>query len=308
MDRADGCERPVRRGRPIVLDDHPFALCLTHDVDRPYKTYQSVYYAVRDRRPSHLADALPGRNPYWQFEEIATLEDDLGVRSAFYLLNEPHLLEKDPRRWVRPGDWIQHLGRYDVEDPAIVSTIRWLDAGGWEIGLHGSYRSCGDLARLRHEKSVLERCLDGQVVGGRQHYLNLSIPETWRYHAEIGLRYDASLGSGRSYGFEYGYEPLRPFGDEFVVFPLTLMEQALPNPSSNFEDALAACEALLSEAAANGAVMTALWHPRYFSESDFPGYRRLYRRLVERALEMGAWVGSPADCYRELDLDRARVE
>jgi hypothetical protein len=40
------------------------------------------------------------------------------------------------------------------------------------------------------------------------------------------------------------------------------------------------------------------------SESDFPSYRRLYRRLLDLAIEQGAWVGPPRDCYRELDLDR----
>jgi hypothetical protein len=41
--------------------------------------------------------------------------------------------------------------------------------------------------------------------------------------------------------------------------------------------------------------MTVLWHPRLFSEADFPGYSRLYRRLVATALDRGAWVGPPRE-------------
>ena len=290
-----------------MFDDHAFALCLTHDVDRPYKTYQSLYYALSEGRLDHLVDVRPGRNPYWQFEEIAELEADLGVRSAFYFLNEPHILRKGARALLRPDEWVEHLGRYDIRDPEVVEAMRRLDDGGWEIGLHGSYDSCDDVDRLRREKAVLEECLGAPVVGGRQHHLKVDVPETWRHHAEIGLRYDASLGSGKTYGFQYGYDPIRPLNDEFVVFPLTVMEQALPDPSTRFEEAWAACEDLLAEAAEHDAVMTALWHPRYFSETDFPGYRRLYRRLVQRALAMGAWVGSPAECYRELDGERTPI-
>lgn len=286
-----------------MLDDHAFALCLTHDLDRPRKSYRSLYYALRDRRASHLLDLLPGRNPYWQFETMRALEADLGVRSAVYVLDEPHLLRKGVPGLLRPANWVQHLGRYDVDDPALVGALRSLDAGGWEVGLHGSFGSHTDRERLRREKVALEDRLDAPVVGGRQHYLHLEIPETWRHHAAIGLRYDSSLGSSSSYGFRHGYRPFRPFDDGFVVFPLTVMESALPDPGVDFAAALSACEGLLSEAAANGAVMTALWHPRYFSEADFPGYRRLYRRLVERAIELGAWVGTPAECYRRLDLD-----
>jgi hypothetical protein len=287
-----------------VLDDHAFALCLTHDLDRPYKGSRSLYYAVRDWRPAHLLDLLPGRNPYWQFDEISTLEADLGVRSAFYVLNEPHILRKGLQALLSPADWVQHLGRYDVRDERLVSAVRTLRAEGWEIGLHGSYRSAGNPDRLRVEKRILEECLDDTVVGGRQHYLRMRIPETWRYHAQIGLRYDASLGSSTTAGFRYGYRPIRPFDDEFVVFPLTVMEAALPDPGAAFDDAWAVCEDLLEEAAANQAVMTTLWHPRYFSDRDFPGYRRLYVRLVERALDLGAWVGTPAECYRGLNLGR----
>jgi hypothetical protein len=284
-----------------VPDGHEFALCLTHDVDRPYKTYQSVYYALRERRPSHLRSALPGRNPYWQFDEIRALESDLGVRSAFYFLNEPHLFrDLSPREWFRPERWVQHLGRYDVESSAIAAVIRELDGGGWEVGLHGSYGSYRDVERLRYEKAVLEDVLGHPVAGGRQHYLNLDVPETWRHHTEVGLRYDASLGSASEYGFRHGYDPVRPFDDEFVVFPLTAMEVALPDPGQSFDRAFDACEDLLFEAAANDAVMTVLWHPRFFNEDEFPGYRRLYRRLVERAGEMGGWVGAPGRLYREL--------
>jgi hypothetical protein len=45
-----------------------------------------------------------------------------------------------------------------------------------------------------------------------------------------------------------------------------------------------------------------LWHPRHFSRRDFPGYARLYERLVERALADGAWVGPPGAFYEEAGL------
>jgi hypothetical protein len=77
------------------------------------------------------------------------------------------------------------------------------------------------------------------------------------------------------------------------------METALVE-GGDFTAAWDACEGLLGEAAANDAVMTVLWHPRLVGE-DFPGYRELYRRLIERALEMDAWVGPPRDLYERLD-------
>jgi predicted deacetylase len=287
---------PRVAGDPTAVADSEFALLLTHDVDRPYKTIQSAYHAVEHRDPRQLLDLLPGRNPWWQFEEILELEDALGVRSAFYFLREKHLLERPPGDWLDAFYWVEQFGRYELETPEMLNLLDRLREGGWEVGLHGSYDSYDDRDRLRMEKATLEEALGEPVVGGRQHHLNRG-SATWSHHREIGLRYDASPGSSETTGFDRGYLPCRPFGDEFVVFPLTVMEAALPDPGDEFGAAWAECEALLSEAAENGAVMSALWHPRLFTERDFPGYRRLYRRLVERALEMGAWVGSPRDYY-----------
>lgn len=277
--------------------DGEFALCLTHDVDRPFKTVQSLYYALADRDPSHLRSLLPGENPWWQFEAVMDLEASLGVRSAFYFLQEPPLYARSPRDWVDPHYLIEELGRYSIERPDVADAIRDLDRGGWEVGLHGSYDAFDDPDRLRTEKERLESVLGDEIRGGRQHHLNLG-PDTWRHYAGIGLDYDASLGSSSAYGFHHGYDVLRPFDDEFVVFPLTIMEVALPD---DMAAAWRECERLLAEASANDAVMTILWHPRMFDEDDFPGYRELYRRLIERARELGAWVGPPGEYYDRLD-------
>ena len=299
--RASGLPTPAAetvaempRDSSVVPDGSTFALCLTHDVDRPFKGLRWLYYATRERPAYHLRTALSSTNPYWQFEEIMTLEDALGVRSAFYFLNEQHLLRELPRReWLSPENWVHHLGRYDVTAPELVDVIRDLDDGGWEVGLHGSSHSATDPAQLREEKTVLEDALERPVAGGRQHYLKLSVPETWQYHRAIGLAYDATLGSSTECGFHAGYRPIRPFDDDFLVFPLTIMEQALPDPATDSDAARETCERLLTEAAANEAVMTVLWHPRYFNEREFPGYRGLYRWLVERAAALGAWIGPP---------------
>lgn len=282
-----------------MFDEYSFALCLTHDVDRPYKSWpQAMYYAVTDHQPSHLWSMLPENNPYWQFETIMSIEERLGVRSAFYFLNEPDLFREKPLlSWLRSENWIQQFGRYDITDDAIIDVIRTLDDGGWEIGLHGSYQSYTDQFRLAYEKAVLESLLDGSIIGGRQHYLNLDRSQTWHYHDKLGLRYDASLGSSTSYGFTNEYGIKRPFGDTFVVFPLTIMEVALPDPETEVYEAIAECDRLLVEAQENDAVMTILWHPRYFYERDFPGYARLYRYIIERAREMNAWIGPPGELY-----------
>jgi hypothetical protein len=282
-----------------MLPGYEFELCLTHDVDRPYKRLQAPYYALKDRNPGHLSALVPGVNPWWQFEEIMKLEESLGVRSAFYFLQEESILQKSPSELLAPRYWIEHLGRYDLFDADILDVLHELDDGGWEVGLHGSYDSYDDRDALRNQKTALEAALGHRVRGGRQHHLNRG-GSTWKHHRDIGLEYDATLGSSSEYGFDNGYGVQRPFDDEFLVFPLTMMDIAVPDPGDDFETAWDACEEVLAEAAENDAVMTILWHPRMFAD-EFPGHRRLYRRIIESALERGAWVGPPGELASRID-------
>lgn len=292
MSLDDPTDRRERERR--LPGDAPFALLLTHDVDRPYKGWQTPYFAAKHRRPSELLDLLPGRQPWWRFGDVAEIERAAGVRSAFYVLRERSLRERPLADLRDPTYWIEHLGRYDPETPAIRGVLDRLVADGWEVGLHGSYDSYRQPERLGAEKRLLDGLVDAEVVGGRQHHLNLEVPATWRAHRAAGLCYDTSLGSATRVGFEHGYGPIRPF-DDFLAFPTTVMDKALPDPGDHPDRARAVLADLLAEARENAAVMTALWHPRTFDDGDFPGHAELYRWLVERAVEMGAWVGPPRD-------------
>lgn len=284
--------------------DYSFALCLTHDVDRPFKTpLHALYYTVAERDPTHLSTLQSDDRPYWQFETIMELESDLGVRSAFYFLNEPPVYTHRMRDIATLDTVIQSFGRYSVKDPDITAIVRQLDEDDWEIGLHGSYHTQTDPDRLQTETERIEDVVGHRVTGGRQHYLRLTVPETWHYYSELGLKYDASLGSRTESGFHYGYDIIRPFDDAFVVFPLTLMEQHLPDPETKFDDAWATCESLLDKASREQAVMSVLFHPRYFNDREFPGYKRLYRRLIQTAIDRGAWVGSPGAYYHQFLAD-----
>lgn len=280
------------------MEEHSFALCLTHDVDRIYQTYQPLYYGIRDLDVGRLRDLWPRDDPYWQFDKIMQLEEELGVRSSFYFLNEQRLFGDRPlRELFSPESWKLYAGRYDIGSEDLREVIHELDAGGWEIGLHGSYDSYDDVGRLRTEKETLEEILGHDVVGGRQHYLNLDRTKTWEIHRQIGLKYDATLGSSETYGFEHGHDVLQPLNDEFIVFPLTVMERTLMKSTTSLQEAKQKVEGLLEEARRNDAVMTALWHPRFFNTDEFDGYQELYVHLVTTAGQMGAWIGSCKEYY-----------
>ncbi len=279
---------------------YSYFLCLSHDVDRVYKTYQVLYYSAKAITRGdlggfayHLSSTLKD-NPYWNFEKIMDIEEDLGVKSTFFFLNE-----SIPFNPVQFSNWKLSLGRYSWDDPRVSKMIRDLDSGGWEIGLHGSYNSYRDASLLSTEKSKLEEIIGHEVKGVRQHYLNLT-DETWIIQRNLGLLYDSTLGSTVDIGFPEGrYHPFKPFKDEFVVVPLVIMDSCLMSKKNPREE----YRRILDVAEERSAFVTINWHQRVFNEKEFPGYSEVYKEIIQESLQRGAWVSPIYEALNFLSLE-----
>ena len=276
-----------------------FKICLTHDVDRTRKTFQYLTHDIRHLRLGKLRTLVNGTRPYWQFERIMDIEETYGVRSTFFFLHESIPFEP-----FNPSNWKLSLGRYSLREPEIKRIIRELDAGGWEIGLHGSYNSYKDIGLLKTEKSVLEDVLGKKVKGIRQHYLNLDIPETWQLQREAGFEYDASYGKKRDIGWkENKYQPFVDESSGMYVIPLVLMECYLFSKAHNYpEKAWQLTRNLMDEAEKNNALFTVLWHQRMFNEEEFPGYAYVYRKIIEEGKERNARFVTCGELYTMKNL------
>lgn len=288
--------------------EYSFALCLSHDVDRIYKTYQYFWNAAQNRDLRELAGILSAKNPYWTFERTIEIESSLGVRSSFNILDEINLFERPKTEWLTKHGWTLFAGRYDVEDPDVASVLRVLDDLGWEIALHGSYTSSENPDRFTYEKEHIESVAGTEIIGNRQHYWNLSPPDTWRHLRDAGIKYDTSLGSSSEISYQHGHELIRPFDDDFVVFPWSLMDRAVMESGDTQSEIMAACRDILEEARTNRSAIVLDWHGGdVFSSADYPGWGEMYKRLIEQALEMGAWVGPPGQLYEALSHPHGTV-
>lgn len=286
--------------KPFWPDGKKFALCLTHDVDRVYKTYQYVPSLLKHLRRGNLS-GVDGQiksmlfkhgknNPYWTFDKIANLENELGVKSTFYFLNETGKLNPFSLK-----SWILFGGRYKIDSPDIVDIVRKLYNDGFEIGVHGSYYSYndGDHLRelLRKEKAKLEEILGDRVHGIRQHYLNFDPENTFRIQESVGLEYDTTLGFRKGIGFRRGTcFPYHPFDfssnreSSILEIPLIIMEGAIPGDRAIFDQ----CIEIMDIAERSNGVLTLLWHQNQFSEADFPNMTEIYKKLVTEAINRNA--------------------
>ena len=298
----DPFDPPLERLRRKLGIDPPrwdgarFAVALTHDVDSPWRwtriglrgaaarLKQDVAHARLGpalREATGLAAAplhrLRGTDPNWRFEEIVAEERRRGAEgSTFFVLAGHH----DPHDGAAPDT-------YEQLRPRLVETL--LDTGA-EIGLHGSYTAADDPTRLKEEKAVLES-LAGEVAGHRYHYLRADPHTNLAALAELGFRYDTTLGFPDAVGFRAGIaRPYRPWDfqrDEpsrVLEIPLAAMDATLAEErylglaAKRAEPQLTA---LLDWAAEHGGGFAILWHPDRFDPVTSAGWDRLYSRVLE---------------------------
>jgi len=279
-------------------DGKTFAVCLTHDVDEIRKTYQWLTYPARQiirhdwsglkKQIRSFSHKLRGDEPFWTFERLTRLEESYGVRSSLFFLHESGKVSlMDKKTW-------RHAGRrYDFSNPRVLGVIQDLYLRNWDIGLHGSFYSFDNEALLRSEKTKLEQSLGHEVYGGRQHNLNLRIPDTWRYQENAGLSYDSTLGYNDCIGFRWGLSfPFRPYFPEenrlssVLQIPLVIEDLPYFRSSTRWEDFLD----IFRNVNASGGMITLLWHHSVFNEYEFPGWAQDYARIIEYCLKNNAWI------------------
>ncbi len=286
-----GYNLPVRRPWP---GNAPFAVSLTHDVDRTRKTFQYVTHLGR-KKGLHGVQmrSRPPTRAYWGFDTIKDIEMSAKVRSTFFLLHEGPAAKRGPRN--RLLAW----GLADFADPNVAAISQSLSREGWEIGLHASLASTESVERLALERRQLESILGAKVTGVRQHYLRLRLPERWDEFSREGFLYDASFGFRDTWGFRAGSAfPYRLAGSGGVLslreVPLHIMDSTLAASDDAWGECLRAMDAVQSV----GGVLTILVHQRYFDVRNFPGYAELYEQLLEEARRRGAWIARLQDVVR----------
>ena len=264
----------------------PFAVCLTHDVDRSRKTFQ---YVTQIGRTNGLRGATKprrqGGRAYWGFDAVRDIERGAGVRSTFFMLHEGAEAKRGLRNRVLA--W----GLADFEDPELASIVTSLAHERWEIGLHASLASTVSPERISVEKRKLEAIVNVKVEGVRQHHLRLRLPDRWDQFARAGLAYDSSFGFGHTWGFRGGTAfPHLLAGTKDALplheVPLHIMDSVL----AHYHDAWTECLRALDTVQGVGGVLNVLFHQRYFDSRNYPGYADLFERLIAEARGRSAWI------------------
>ena len=160
------------------------------------------------------------------------------------------------------------------------------------VGIHPSLSSNKHYLKLQAECEGLSEVIGREVTISRQHFLKVSIPRTYRYLVQLGIRDDYSMGYASHPGFRAGIAMPFPFFDvarniatDLMVHPITLMDVTMRDYHRlNVENSLEMTKNLIQTVKAVNGEFVCLWHNESLGNSGrWKGWQRVFEEMVKMA-------------------------
>lgn len=158
------------------------------------------------------------------------------------------------------------------------------------VGLHPSWQSSDVHALLKKEKIFLEGLAENKIKASRQHYIRLTLPQTYRRLIEAGITNDYSMGYGSINGFRasvatpfYWYDLNKEEKTSLRVHPFAFMDaNSYHEQKLTPEDAAEELAYYHKTVSAVGGTLYTIWHNNFLgTDAQFEGWRQLYERFVQ---------------------------
>lgn len=217
-------------------------------------------------------------DPFDTFELQMKLQKKYNYRAVYFILLADY----------GPNDKnIPHNNRY------FRRLIRYLGDYA-DIGIHPSYASSQQPSLMVMETARLSKILKLGIERSRQHFLKLTLPETYRNLINNDIIHDYTMGYAEEPGFRASICTSFPFFDldqdmvtSLTIHPFAVMDGTLHSYLKlSPEQASETIKILIDEVKSVGGTFIPLWHnPTFNDESAGAGWLRVYTHMVEEALK-----------------------
>lgn len=163
-----------------------------------------------------------------------------------------------------------------------------------DIGIHPSYGSNKSKDQLKKEINRLSKVLHREITNSRQHFLKLTLPETYRNLIDMDITDDYTMGFASQIGFRASictpfnfYDLDNELETKLKVHPFAVMEGTLKYYMKvNPEDAMQKIKPLIDEVKTVNGVFVSLWHNDTLNDQKlWAGWQIVYEEMVKYAMK-----------------------
>ena len=160
------------------------------------------------------------------------------------------------------------------------------------IGVHPSYGSNSDYKKLPKEISRIEGITKREVTKSRQHFLKLTLPETYNHLSDLGIKDDYTMGYASALGFRASICSTFTFYnlDTETILPLRIHPFAVMDATLLYylnltpQVSLNKIKQLINEVKNVNGTFISLWHNDTFSNfKQWKGWKSVYKEMIEAA-------------------------
>jgi hypothetical protein len=163
-----------------------------------------------------------------------------------------------------------------------------------EVGIHPSYGSNKSIDQLKKEIERLSKILHGEITQSRQHFLKLTLPDTYRNLIDLDITDDYTMGFASQVGFRASictpfnfYDLDMELETKLKVHPFAIMEGTLKYYMNVLPDeALLKIKPLIDEVKDVNGAFISLWHNDTLNDQKlWKGWRKVYEEMIQYAVK-----------------------
>ncbi|MCE2787294.1 MAG: polysaccharide deacetylase family protein [Bacteroidota bacterium] len=268
-----------------VISSPTFKFISTIDIDFAYR-YKGI--GIEKQAGKLIKSVIQGR-----FSDILTqLQTLAGARpdpyDTYRYINKIANENRLPLMYfflMRTGtDYDKNISPYTQEMRSIAKRL----SKEFACELHPSYYSTQFEKILHEEKQLLEQYTGKKITRSRQHFLKLSLPQTYEQLSIAGVKEDYSMGFANHCGFRastaYPFTFFNLHSNRqlpLILYPVTIMDTALRyGMKLTPVQAMYEIETDMNEVEKTGGVFISIWHNSNLSASEgWESWREVFSKM-----------------------------
>jgi hypothetical protein len=218
------------------------------------------------------------KDPFDTFEYQFSIQKEYNLKPIYFILC---------------GDYDTNDKNISIRNNAFRNLIKQLGDHA-DVGIHPSFSSYLDSARLEEEKDRLANVLNRSITKSRQHFLRMNLPRSYQRLIELDITDDYTMGFASQAGFRAGIADTFRFYDlendvatNLRIHPFALMDGTMRDYLDlDVNKSYKMATRLIDEVKAVNGTFILLWHNETLGgEKRWKGWSSLYRRIVEYAMK-----------------------
>jgi len=270
-----------------------FSFLPTYDID---EAYSYKHKGWKRSAGAAIKDLLQGKFRKFSFRRKVLNKKADDPFDAYDWIDNLHRPHKPDSYRVKPRYFFHVAGKTGKYDRNILPTETAMQnlirhhADKYAVGVHPSWQSGDDASLVKKEIETIENITKIKVTSSRQHFIRLSLPQTYRQLIEAGIKEDFSMGYGSINGFRasvaspfYWYDLEKEQTTYLLLYPFCYMEaNSFYEQKQNPEQALQEMLHYYNEVKKVNGTLITIWHNTFLgTDEKFRGWRECYKKFFD---------------------------